>query len=883
MQDKTRGFLIQGTVVSRDTRQPLPNLIVEALDKDLLFDDRLGSATTDQDGYFELHYERGDFQELFMDLKPDIYLRIRRADGSVILTTEDKVRYEAGRTETFNIMIPVMEHVKGETKVKNTIKLVLDLSEIKADPELGPELLKEKKPLKVAAVRQGAILAETEVNLEKIEDYSAVAVELEFKTEGKLPSGAYVVVGPNLPDREFLEVETRKLWLSPRRFTDGVANLSRERLIIPKHLYRRWLWLCRTFTISGTVIKRVDGCDETVPGATVEAYDVDCWWFWWRRDLIDSAVTNPDGTFEMTFRWCCVFPFPILKPFYPRPPWILNPDLLKKFREVIVPEIGPIPPEALRDPSDFELFVEKRLGTEPGPVDPMPTPLLKSVRPPVPTMRRAAPTLPLPPPRMRVDLPSLSKPIRLLVDKLRPVLPRLPCWPIWPRDCTPDIVFKVTQECDEEVRVIYDENPFQTRWNITSPLTVTLFAEEEACSIGECEEPPLGANCLKFTKVNCIDVDDIGVSAGPPDLRGYANPGDQDNPFTGVVRMRGLLGAGSDIDYIRPEYDFNHSASFSPVPKENLVAFSRKYWAPPPGALPGTPAKWNSVLFKPHEVDGEIVYKTLKLAEDENPLPGGWTWGYLWNDFSSLFLWNPDNFEGDGVYTLQLRGYRWTGTGLDDQGVLETCEFSPSDPEQVMVRADNRLADDPAYPVSADRPCGAGTIHLCTHEPDCDLVSIDLINSSGTTQVEPCDIIQLGDTDQIVIHFQASDQDGHLAGYHMHAHWGENRVFNVITDGELDADSDTLVGPLYANTFASIPGPGPHLNDRDDLPATHLDKIRPMWHGGNFKVSLLGSNFEASCAYTLKLRVWKRCIRHCNNEYHVHVNWCSYSFTIEKV
>lgn len=767
--------------------------------------------------------------------------------------------------------------------MKNSIKLVLDLSEIAEDSDLGPDFRKEKNSLKVAAVRQGNILAVTKINVNKIKDFSAVGVDLEFKSEKEVPSGAYLMVGPNIPDREFLAIEVRKLWLPPKRFDkEGVADLRNEVLLIPKYLYRRWLWLCRTYTVSGKVVKRVNGCDETVPGATVEVFDADCWWFWWRRDLIDTAVTNPDGTFEVKFRWCCLFPFPVLRPLYPRPPWKLNPELFKKFREIVPPEIGPIPPEALRDPSDFEHFLEKRLGEETGPVRPMPTTLSRSAQQSLSEMASVTPTRPLPPQKMRIEKPSLSKPIKMLVEKLRPHLPRFPCWPIWPRDCSPDIVFRVTQECDDEVKIIYDERPFHIRWNITSPLNVTLYADEEACSIGACDEPPIGTNCLKLTKVNCVEVDNIGMDAplgGAPDLRGYANPGTGDNPFAGVIRIRGLLGAGSNIDYIRPEYDFNHSGTFTPIPKENLLEFGRKYWAPSPGSLPGTLAKWNSVMFIPHEVDGEIVYKTLQRAEDENPLPGGWTWGYLWNDLSTLFRWNSDDFEGDGVYTLQLRGYRWNGSGLDDQGVLETCEFVPNTDEQVMVRADNRLTDDPAHPDTPEHPCGSGSIHLCTYEPDCDFISVDLVNSAGSVQVDPCDIIQLGDTDEIVIHFKASDADGHLSGYHMHAHWGESQVFSVLSRGDLDAEPDTLVGPSYSDTFSATP---PNLNDRAALLSSHQDAERPMWHGGKFKVTLKGSDFDESCAYTLKLRVWKRCIHHCTDEYHVHVNWCSYSFTIEK-
>lgn len=71
----------------------------------LFFDDRLGSVITGKDGEFEIVYDREHFQQLFFDRKPDIYLRIRKADGRVVHTTEDSVRYEAGRTEFFVVVI----------------------------------------------------------------------------------------------------------------------------------------------------------------------------------------------------------------------------------------------------------------------------------------------------------------------------------------------------------------------------------------------------------------------------------------------------------------------------------------------------------------------------------------------------------------------------------------------------------------------------------------------------------------------------------------------------------------------------------------------------------------------------------------------------------
>jgi hypothetical protein len=98
-------FRIHGQVREVQTERGLSGLEIQALDKDLLVDDRLGMATTDEDGRFDIRYSKSDFRDFF-DLKPDIYLQVRGADGALLCTTEDKVRYEAEDTEEFLLEIP---------------------------------------------------------------------------------------------------------------------------------------------------------------------------------------------------------------------------------------------------------------------------------------------------------------------------------------------------------------------------------------------------------------------------------------------------------------------------------------------------------------------------------------------------------------------------------------------------------------------------------------------------------------------------------------------------------------------------------------------------------------------------------------------------------
>jgi hypothetical protein len=105
MKKNNDGFRIFGKVVEKESGLGLSGLMIKAIDKDLLFDDLLGTAITDDQGAFSILYEGKDFQELFFDQKPDIYLTIKNSAGNLIYSSVDKVRYNADTTEEFNIKI----------------------------------------------------------------------------------------------------------------------------------------------------------------------------------------------------------------------------------------------------------------------------------------------------------------------------------------------------------------------------------------------------------------------------------------------------------------------------------------------------------------------------------------------------------------------------------------------------------------------------------------------------------------------------------------------------------------------------------------------------------------------------------------------------------
>lgn len=146
-------FTIIGQVVDLDTGVPLPGLFIKAYDKDLLFDDLLGTAASDAQGRFEIAAEPEDFREFF-DKRPDIYFKVFRGQ-TLVHDTDDAVRWGAGRVSEFVIRVPGERfHVAGESG----ITLAGDDGEPRSEYGVGESLTLQAAGLRPVHVYETTVL-----------------------------------------------------------------------------------------------------------------------------------------------------------------------------------------------------------------------------------------------------------------------------------------------------------------------------------------------------------------------------------------------------------------------------------------------------------------------------------------------------------------------------------------------------------------------------------------------------------------------------------------------------------------------------------------------------------------------------------------------------
>ncbi len=98
-------FRVGGVIREKESGRPLQGLVVSAFDKDLVSDDYLGEAETDESGSFEIRFSDADFKDA-VESQPDLYLCVFvPGTREPVHDTSYEIRNDASPDEHYDIEI----------------------------------------------------------------------------------------------------------------------------------------------------------------------------------------------------------------------------------------------------------------------------------------------------------------------------------------------------------------------------------------------------------------------------------------------------------------------------------------------------------------------------------------------------------------------------------------------------------------------------------------------------------------------------------------------------------------------------------------------------------------------------------------------------------
>lgn len=450
-------------------------------------------------------------------------------------------------------------------------------------------------------------------------------------------------------------------------------------------------------------------------------------------------------------------------------------------------------------------------------------------------------------------LPSLRNrliemlPISPELERLR-IWPWHPWYPWW--DCSPDIIFRVTQDCEIPGEVIFEEGIEETRWNIPTSLEVTLVAEENACCRPPlCPNPPCEeGECLIIDTVCNLPFDQVGGNPGAlPTPVGYRNPGpvpvdtkQYHRPFAGIIPIAKNPGDLLGVDYYEIEF-FDEDPAISdwvPLPPGAAVDFERQYWDTATATR-----KWASFPFD-DSIFGRNVVETREHYEANS--------GLTWDFFGADAWWLSTNWNllvpidttkfNDGTYRFRVVGWQESGGSLVNRTVIPVC--GTQDENEFVLTFDNRLTNDIA---SHDPTHNCGGRHICTLEPDTHIMAVRV----NGVPVDVCDTVDITPGGMLEVDFLAHDADAHLAFYELYSAWGLTQ-------------SENLLSKPGANVTVIAGGPSgwnPGQTTGNYGTAVDQGAAAPHWSGGSFRLTIpMSEAFPEPCCYQLELWAYKRTI-----------------------
>ena len=682
----------------------------------------------------------------------------------------------------------------------------------------------EQVRLKVAARGADGVTRSTVVQMSA--DGRATAT-LAFEEP---PGSLQLYVGPgDASDDELLMLDTVNFQVPGRAWGEKPELKLPPLRISPWYWFWWWRW-CRTFVVRGRVVC-ADG--RPVPGAQVCALDVDRFFIWSNTQQVGCTTTDANGAFELRFRWCCGW-WPWI--WWLRRHWRIDPILSTRVGDLLATRpdlhLGPIAGD------------QPTLGALAPLVERGSTASLADL--------------------VRTDLGAIDRLRDELLTRLpvAPELERLRIWPWWPwspwRDCTPDLIFRVTQDCGNGPVTIVNETVRDTRWDVPTTLSVTLVANDESCCVHRhCppNEPCPEGECLIVDRVCDFEIDDVGGNLGAPATPvGYARPGavpmnsaNHHRPFGGLVPVYKNPGDLLGVDYLEFEASGDGGATWSPMPAGAGVDFVRRSWQPA-----GSPQfanvdfKFDSTSFAGHTVLETREHREAAIGGTWD-FPGADRW-WLSLNFDLLVPLDSRAFP-DGTWHLRAIGWRDGGGGtLTDRRVIPICGIEQDN--DLVLTFDNQVTTVPGLH-DVTHNCGAG-IHFCTVEPDTHILAVRI----NGVPVGPCDTVDAS-SGVVEIDFMARDtaavagQPRHLGSYTLQSRWGLSQSRNLLSQ------PSASVSVLSGGPSGWAPG----QSGGNYGTALTQGASAPDWAGGTFRLTMqVQEAFPDPCCYQLYLEASKRTV-----------------------
>src|SRR5215212_7834650 len=125
-------YSLEGVITDEESGKPIPGLTVRAHDRDFFRNQLLGDGYTDDNGRYEIRFQREDLTGPIIKLErhPDLFVHIYDADDRLLYSSERSVVVDADRHTSIDIRIPYFPPDGAEPAPAQLFGIGVNLTEV---------------------------------------------------------------------------------------------------------------------------------------------------------------------------------------------------------------------------------------------------------------------------------------------------------------------------------------------------------------------------------------------------------------------------------------------------------------------------------------------------------------------------------------------------------------------------------------------------------------------------------------------------------------------------------------------------------------------------------------------------------------------------------